>query len=225
MKKVCFCSYVCPLLFLLAFIIACNGQSNSNALKTKDPALEATPKNDAQIDDYVVEVFEDKKGNLWFGTLAKGAARFDGKTLTYFSTKEGLCDNTVASITEDNEGNMWFGTHNGASKYDGKTFTNYGNLEGLHGAGCQILVDRNGNIWAGTNHGAFRYNGFSFSAFDIPKPVIENPSYKWEAGKVWGLLEDKKATSGLPGTVLALVNLMEKASHISLKKMAYPAIM
>ncbi|MBK6996655.1 MAG: hypothetical protein IPH31_17630 [Lewinellaceae bacterium] len=88
MKKVCLRSHVCPLLFLLAFIIACNGQSNSNALKTKDPALEARPKNDAQIDDYVVEVFEDKKGNLWFGTLAKGAARFDGKTLTYFSTKK-----------------------------------------------------------------------------------------------------------------------------------------
>jgi ligand-binding sensor domain-containing protein len=146
----------------------------------------------SQIDQYVVEVFEDKKGNLWFGTLAKGAACYDGKTLSYFSTKEGLCDNNVVSIKEDNEGNIWFGTHNSASKYNGKTFTNFGKKEGIHGAGCNILVDKDGNIWAGTNHGVFRYNGSSFSEFNIPNPVIENPSYKWEAGKVWSLIEDKK---------------------------------
>lgn len=177
---------------MMAFIPACTGQPNSNELNNRGLELDLAPKTDVQIDDYVVEVFEDKKGNLWFGTMAKGAARFDGKTLTYFSMKEGLCDNTVASIVEDQEGNIWFGTHNGATKYDGKTCTNFGKQEGLHGAGCKFLLDRQGTIWAGTNHGAFRFNGFSFSEFSIPKPVVENPSYKWEAGKVWNLMEDKK---------------------------------
>jgi len=32
-----------------------------------------------KIDEYVVEVFEDKKGNLWFGTLSKGTARYDAR--------------------------------------------------------------------------------------------------------------------------------------------------
>ena len=192
MKKVNFCPPVCPLLLMLAFITACSGQPDSNALKSNSPALEASPKTGARISEYVVEVLEDKKGNLWFGTVSDGAVRYDGKTLTYFSTKDGLCDNTVASIAEDHEGNFWFGTHNGASKYDGKIFTNFGIKEGLHGPGCYILVDRKGNIWAGTNHGAFRYNGIAFSEFKIPNPVIENPSYKWEAGKIWSLMEDKE---------------------------------
>jgi ligand-binding sensor domain-containing protein len=87
---------------------------------------------------------------------------------------------------------MWFGTHAGASRYDGKTFTTFGKARGLHGAGCNILVDRNGNIWAGTNHGVFRFNGSSFSEFKIPIPALEKPSYKWEAGKAWSLMEDKK---------------------------------
>lgn len=186
------------LLLLLSFFISCKGQvkttpSQENQKITESFSLTKTQSlKSPQIDDYVVEVFEDTKGNLWFGTIAKGAARFDGKTLTYFTTNEGLCDNTVTCIKEDKEGNIWFGTHNGASKYDGKTFTNFGKAEGIHGAGCQILVDRKGNIWAGTNHGASRYNGTSFTAFNIPIPPIENPSYKWEAGKVWSLIEDKK---------------------------------
>jgi ligand-binding sensor domain-containing protein len=187
------------LLLLLVFITSCNEQekvseSNKETNKLFSLPLNQNVKQDtaSQISEYVVEIFEDKKGNLWFGTMSDGVARFDGKTVTYFSTKDGLCDNTVASIAEDKEGNIWFGTHAGASKYDGKTFTNFTETKGLHGAGCKFLVDSKGHIWAGTNHGAFRYNGTSFSKFDIPNPVIENPSYKWVLGKVWGLMEDSK---------------------------------
>ena len=52
------------------------------------------------IDQYVVEVFEDSKGKLWFGTLSKGAACYDGKKLSYLSTKQGLIGNAVVSIVE-----------------------------------------------------------------------------------------------------------------------------
>ncbi len=183
--------------FLLVFLTFCNGQEKPNATEANPQTLLPSPisgqlDSAAQISEYVVGVFEDSKGNLWFGTISDGAARFDGKTLTYFSTKDGLIDNTVASIAEDHQGNIWFGTHNGASKFDGKRFTNFGRAEGLHGAGCKFLVDKTGNIWAGTNHGAFRFNGFGFTPFEIPNPVMEDSSRKWEAGKVWGLMEDKK---------------------------------
>jgi ligand-binding sensor domain-containing protein len=179
------------LLLLFVFITSCNGQDKQK-LSGKPLPLEQRVKADtSQISEYIVEIFEDTKGNLWFGTMSDGAVRFDGKKLTYFSVKDGLCDNTVASIAEDKEGNIWFGTHAGASKYDGKTFTNFTETKGLHGAGCNFLVDRKGNIWAGTNHGVFRYNGSSFSKLDLPNPLIENPSYKWVLGKVWSLIEDR----------------------------------
>lgn len=187
------------LLILFIFVTSCNGQGKTkpaeeNQLKIDllAPGQGVQKDTSTQISEYVVEVFEDKKGNLWFGTMSDGAVRYDGKSLTYFSTRDGLCDNTVASIAEDHEGNMWFGTHNGASRYDGKTFTSFGSNEGLPGKGCNILVDRKGNIWAGTNSGAFRFNGFAFSAFDLPDPGTGDHSYKWVRGKVWSLLEDKK---------------------------------
>ena len=190
-----------PLVLLFVFLTSCNGQKKPplsediqefNKLSLL-PIKQNVPLDTAsQISEYVVETFEDTKGNLWFGTMSDGAARYDGKLLTYFSMKDGLCDNTVASIAEDHQGNIWFGTHAGASKYDGKTFTNFTETKGLHGVGCKILVDRKGNIWAGTNHGAFRFNGSTFSTFKIPNSVIENSSHKWEAGKIWSLIEDKK---------------------------------
>lgn len=182
---------ICSFLFVLIFITACGGQSNSKAADGSQP-YGLPQQADAQIGEYVVEIFEDNAGNLWFGTMAEGAARFDGKTLTYFTTKDGLCGNTVASIAQDQEGNMWFGTHTGASRYDGKTFTNYASAQGLEGAGCNIVVDRNGTIWAATNAGAFRFNGTAFIPFNIPVPALEKSSYKWVAGKVWSLKEDSK---------------------------------
>lgn len=187
--------------FLVIFLMSCAAQEKQKSA-AKTTATEELPftldseglERDAavQIAEYVVEIMEDSKGNLWFGTMGYGAARYDGETLTYFSITDGLPGNTVASIAEDKAGNMWFGTHTGASKYDGKSFTNFGTKEGLSGPGCNILVDSNGNIWAGTNHGAFRYDGTKFSKFEIPKPIIEKPSYKWEAGKIWSLIEDSK---------------------------------
>lgn len=148
MKKVCLFSHICPLLFILNFITSCNGQSNSTV---SQPESAATPKTDSQIGEYVVEIFEDTKGNLWFGTVTEGVARYDGKSLTYFSTKDGLSGNTVASIAEDKAGNLWFGTHSGLSKYDGKTFTNFTVKEGLcDDRVSNILKDKVGNIWVGT---------------------------------------------------------------------------
>ncbi len=155
--------------------------------------IQATTSNgDQQVGEFVVAAFQDSQGNLWFGTVAKGVARYDGTTLTYYSTQDGLAGDTVAGIAEDKQGHIWFGTHTGASKFDGKSFTNFGSREGLHGAGCQFLVDAEGNIWAGTNHGVFRYDGTSFVEFEIPKPAMENLSYKWEPGKVWCLMQDSK---------------------------------
>jgi ligand-binding sensor domain-containing protein len=191
MKKYKFQRLLPLLLFSLLLLTSCKGQETPAARQMPEKAP-APPDYTGQISEYVVEVMEDSKGNLWFGTMSDGAARFNGKTLTYFSTKDGLCDNTVVSIAEDRAGNIWFGTHNGVSKFNGKTFVNFGQTEGIHGMGCVLLVDSRGNIWAGTNHGAFRFNGFSFSPFPIPTPTVADSSRKWEAGKVWGLMEDKK---------------------------------
>ena len=79
-------------------------------------------------------IFEDSNGNLWFATEdgsgqldeSGGVWRFDGKSFTKFTTKEGLIHNGVFCSVEDKSGNLWFGTRNmGLCRYDGKTFTKF----------------------------------------------------------------------------------------------------
>ena len=70
------------LMSFVAMTSSCHSQTNTQNKKTEQ---QSQPK-DSQIAEYVVEIFEDSKGNLWFGTGNKGAARYDGKALTYFTT-------------------------------------------------------------------------------------------------------------------------------------------
>ncbi len=67
----------------------------------------------------MVEVFEDAKGNLWFGTIEKGVAKYDGKTLKYITSKDGLPSNYINGIVEDKKGDLWLGGAGGLYKIDG----------------------------------------------------------------------------------------------------------
>ncbi|MDX2072108.1 MAG: two-component regulator propeller domain-containing protein [Haliscomenobacter sp.] len=178
MKKNLSRLFFCALVLLAAAHPLCSGQTKV----AQEP-----------IDQYVVEVFEDSKGKLWFGTLSKGAACYDGKKLSYLSTKQGLIGNAVVSIVEDRKGNMWFGTQSGLSKYDGKTFTNFSRKEGLmNNQVSDVLIDKKGNVWVGTWGGVFRFNGSTFSSFPLPTPNLQLLSYQSTMNWVTEIMEDKR---------------------------------
>ena len=87
------------LLFIfLTIFTSCNGQEKTNTLKdpnTSKPgptvvrnfkAVAMDPDFDTTlVSQYIRSIFQDSKGNLWFGTLGEGVVRYDVKTLTYFS--------------------------------------------------------------------------------------------------------------------------------------------
>ena len=65
---------------------------------------------------------QEKAGNLWFGGSGRGICRYDGKTFTCFTTKDGLINDDVWSILEDSNGDLWVGMRNtGLYRYDGKS--------------------------------------------------------------------------------------------------------
>ena len=47
------------------------------------------------LDKNIRSIFQDSKGNYWFGTNGAGVYRYDTKTLTQFTIKAGLADNQV----------------------------------------------------------------------------------------------------------------------------------
>ncbi len=116
------------------FINSCNSQPTATNASKPSPtviknfkAVGLAPDFDTTlVSQYFRSIFQDSKGNLWFGSLGEGVVRYDEKTLTYFSNPDGFYNQTVYAINEDKNGNMWFGTRGfGLSRYDGKTFTNF----------------------------------------------------------------------------------------------------
>jgi ligand-binding sensor domain-containing protein len=104
--------------------------------------------------NYVFSILAAPDGSIWAGTWGGGVSRFNGKTWTSYTTKEGMSGNIVYAVARDAKGVMWFGTNNGVTRYDGKTWTQFGPQQGLQDSNVYTLaVAPNGNIWAGTKGG------------------------------------------------------------------------
>ncbi|MBK7668757.1 MAG: hypothetical protein IPJ32_16330 [Sphingobacteriaceae bacterium] len=115
-----------------------------------------------QLSQYIRRIFQDSKGNLWFGTVGEGVVRYDGTSLTYYTTKEGFSGNNVQSIAEDKEGNVWFGTTGGVSRWDGKSFINFTDKDGIkNNFVYSLCISKSGTIWVGTNEGVYYYNPYN----------------------------------------------------------------
>jgi len=67
---------------------------------------------------YVKDIFEDRKGDIWFATWFDGLIRFDGVISHSYKVYNGFYENDVNTIGEDIDGNLWFGLYSkGLVKY------------------------------------------------------------------------------------------------------------
>jgi len=55
----------------------------------------------------VFAIGEDRDGNIWFGTIASGAWRYDGKTVRHFGAADGLTSEDIVCIYTDRRGDLW----------------------------------------------------------------------------------------------------------------------
>ncbi len=180
------------LLFVFMFFTSCNGQN-----KPQTQEIAGTPKTITNGHPKLIKTqgstqfdnircgLQDKAGNMWFGTTREGVYRYDGKSFTQFTKKDGLNSNTVWSILEDKAGNIWLGTDAGICRYDpkqavGKTIinvpiitnfmttvsnNNYNDYGSKKNAVWSIFQDKTGKIWFGTGEGVYCYNGKTFTHF------------------------------------------------------------
>jgi len=163
------------ILMLTFWTTSCNSQKKE--LRTNK--VEDRPTNDtaSQIGTYVISAFEDAGGNLWFGTLEEGIARYDGIQLKYFTKNDGLPSNRVTSVIEDAKGVYWFATGEGLSKFDGRNFTNFIVKKEDWGSNVvnQLFIDSKGQFWIGTWGGVYQFDGKIFTPFPIPYPKVDTP--------------------------------------------------
>jgi ligand-binding sensor domain-containing protein len=171
-----------------------------------------------QISGVIRTIFQDSKGNYWFGTQ-NGLSRYDKNGLVYFTLKAKDGQKVVIyAILEDKAGNIWIGYDRGIAKFDGNYFTMYYEKdEKKIGVLWSMAMDKKGLLWVGTTQGVYTFDGEKFSPFEIPEGKV-NPDVGVSTTKmVHSIIEDSKgkmwfATNGgvyiYDGTTLT--NISEK---------------
>jgi ligand-binding sensor domain-containing protein len=149
------------------------------------------------VREFVRTMYQDKKGNYWFGTNGDGIIRYDGQTLEKMTIADVSPRFRVFEIVEDKAGQLWFATSEGLMKYDGEKFRTFSKEEGLPGLEPEIwglTIDRNGLIWVGAVGGLCQFNGEKFIPFPLPDLIVENARPMLSHKLVFKIIEDKNGT-------------------------------
>ena len=94
-----------------------NGLGNTNFMKGKD--LNNNPGTLARV----WSITEDASGDIWASTIDAGVWRYEGKTLTNYTEKDGLSMPSIPLIFKDRKGDLWFCSEGGGiMKFNGKSF-------------------------------------------------------------------------------------------------------
>lgn len=114
--------------------------------------------------NYIVSMVVDKDGVVWCGTWGGGLSRFDGKTWTTYTTKEGLPGNHVFMLKLSKTGKLWIGTNKGlAQPNDDMTgFKVMTMAQGLYADNVFSMAEApDGTLWVGSFGGVARISNYT----------------------------------------------------------------
>jgi len=194
------------LIFISSCFLSCNGQVKSEPKQTENKTLKFG-KPVSELDNQIWAVFQDKKGDFWFGSNGNGLYHFDGIFLKLITSKDGLIDNTIRGIQEDDNGNILLETPKGVSKFNGEFFTT---LKVIQSENNQWKLEPN-DLWFNCNGNAnnvYRYDGENLYELQLPQKDIKDifginkNEISYSPYSVYGIDKDKKGNIWF-GTVLA----------------------
>ena len=108
------------LILILTLNFSCIEKKSIENGLNKSEFVESSKNDTLKFTSGIRAIFQDSKGNYWFGSLQEGVALYNGKSFIYFNSDDGLSDNQIHNIQEDKAGIIWFNTQQGVSSYDGK---------------------------------------------------------------------------------------------------------
>lgn len=158
-------------LFVLIMLASCDGKGDVTQKETThDP--EQMGMIVPELPASTWSVFQDLKGNYWFGSNGLGVYVYDGTNLIWYTKDNGLVASQIRGIQGDQEGNVFIQTPAGVSKYDGHTFTT---LE---------IVDSQQNEWKlepddlwfncnGNPNDVYRYDGQKLIELQLPRQDLK----------------------------------------------------
>ncbi len=139
-------------------------------------------------------LYEDTKGNIWFGTHNGGIYKYimsESRMEVIDLLRAGVKSNWVMSITEDRKGRIWIGTwEGGVALYEDGNIRSFNAENGLKASRIyDIIEDVEGNILiADQNNGLTIFKGDAFISINnkelLPDPNV-NAIFKDKSGAVW----------------------------------------
>jgi ligand-binding sensor domain-containing protein len=98
------------LILILTLNFSCVQKKSTENELNKTELVESSKTNTLKFTSGIRAIYQDSKGNYWFGSLQEGVAVYNGKSFIYFNRNDGLSDNQIYNIQEDNKGVIWFNT-------------------------------------------------------------------------------------------------------------------
>lgn len=135
----------------------------SGVSKFTNGKFETLELNNGSAGNFIYSICEDKSGNLWLGAYGGGLGRYDGMSVVFFKTSDGLADNYVTNVDINSKGEVVASTTSGISIFDGKKFSNIGQQQGLLSFQLNdFAYDGSGNLWLASDYGVTKYDGKKF---------------------------------------------------------------
>ena len=174
--------------------------------------------------NFISQIFEDSKGNLWFAAF--GLDLFDRKTKTFTHHRHqeknphSLIGNGVLSIAEDTKGNLWISCNNAGlsrinlNELNENIFINYQHNPQNNQSLCNNLIlslcaDKNGGLWIGTQNGGLDFLQNDNKTFIHYKNDKSDPN-TLNSNSIYSLCQDKIGDLWI-GTFTGGVNVIHRA--------------
>lgn len=188
------------LIIWTSLIISCTGQSNTET--TPAPfKQESIGETVSELDPKATLVYQDSKNNYWFASKEKGVYRYDGKSLVFFTSKDGFISSWILGVQEDKSGNIFFDTQDGISRFDGQKFTPLEVMED-NSSGNEWKLEP-GDLWfrmGWDSNGPYRYDGQKLHHLKFPKSPLEDefyakyPNVSYNPYGIYSIYEDHKGS-------------------------------
>jgi len=141
----------------------------------------------------IIVMYQDKKGNYWYGTYNGGLYKQDAVTreMKIYDVRDGLAKNWISFITEDYRGRVWVGTWGGGiTIFEDDRLTIYNQANGLTATSIHwIIEDKEKNmIIADHFNGISIFKGDHFTTFSDETFLPEKNVYaveEDEMGRYW----------------------------------------
>ena len=106
-----------------------------------------------------VNMFRDRDGGLWVGTLQRGLLHVHQGRTSVFAQSDGLSSDHILTLFEDREGNIWVGTTDGLDRFRETPVFSISVKQGLSNPSVEsVLVARDNSVWLSTLDGLNHWN-------------------------------------------------------------------